>query len=238
MTEAGSPPIPPGIVRVTAPILFGPLFNWALYGVLCVQTYVYSYNFPDDRRPLKLLACFVFLLETAQTALTGADVYYWFMAGFGDLKSIESYWFSRIDIAVMDAIISLIVQGFFCYRIWVLNKRLLWFCVVVAVLSVAQASGAFCGVLKGKEDLTPALYLWFIASVLADVLIAMAMIYLLRQRRGNENRGSSHVLPRIVRLTVETNMLTATVAIVTFVLCVVFPKELYYVTPYVFLSHH
>ncbi|KAI0253506.1 hypothetical protein BJV78DRAFT_1360107 [Lactifluus subvellereus] len=220
MAEAGSPPlaIPPDIIRITAPILFGPLFNWALYGVLCVQT-----------------LCFVFLLETAQTALTGADVYYWFMAGFGDLKSIENYRFFRIDISVMGAIISLIVQEFFCYRIWVLNKRLLWFCVVVAVLSVTQASVVLWDGLRGRRAvIKPAVlpvYLWFIASVLADVLIAMAMVYLLRQRRGNENRCSSYVLPRIVRLTVETNMLTATVAIVTFVLCVVFPKELYYVTP-------
>ncbi|KAI0253504.1 hypothetical protein BJV78DRAFT_181488 [Lactifluus subvellereus] len=231
MVEAGSPPIPPDIVKITAPILFGPLFNWALYGVLCVQTYVYSYNFPDDRRPLKLLVCFVFLLETAQTTLTGADVYYWFMAGFGDLKSIENLRFFHIDIPILGAIISLIVQEFFCYRIWVLNKRLLWFCVVVAVLSVAQASGALWSSLKGKfEVIKLAVYLWFIAGVLADVLIAMAMIYLLRQRRGNENRCSSYVLPRIVRLTVETNTLTATVAIVTFVLYVVFPNEPYYVT--------
>ncbi|KAI0253498.1 hypothetical protein BJV78DRAFT_1280834 [Lactifluus subvellereus] len=215
MAKAGSPPIPSGIVRYTAPILFGPLFNWALYGVLCVQT-----------------LCFVFLLETAQTALTGADVYYWFMAGFGDLKSIENYRFSRIDISTMGAIISLTVQAFFTYRIWTLNKRLLWFCVVVAVLSVAQTSGALWDGLKGKSEvIKPALYLWFIAGVLTDVLIAMAMVYLLRQRRSNENRCSSYVLPRIVRLTVETNTLTATVAIVTFVLYVVFPNEVYYATP-------
>jgi len=229
MAELGSPPIPPGIVRYTAPILFGPLFNWALYGVLCVQTYVYSYNFPDDRRPLKFLVCFVFLLETAQTALTGADVYYWFMAGFGDMKSIENYRFSRIDISIMDAIISLIVQGFFCYRIWTLNRRLSWLCVAIAVLSVAQASGALWDGLKGKSEvIKPALYLWFIAGVLADVLVAIAMIYLLWQSRGNKNRYSSYVLPRVVRLTIETNTLTATVAIVTFVLYVVFPNEVYY----------
>jgi hypothetical protein len=52
--------------------LFGPLVNWGLYGVLCVQTCkdiisspafslinlctdVYSYNFPDDQRFIKVL---------------------------------------------------------------------------------------------------------------------------------------------------------------------------------------
>ncbi|KAI0253511.1 hypothetical protein BJV78DRAFT_1280842 [Lactifluus subvellereus] len=215
MAEAGSSPVFPGVVRFTAPILFGPLFNWALYGVLCVQTLY-----------------FVFLLETAQTALTGANIYYWFMAGFGNLMGFQNVRFSLIDIAVMDVIISLIVQAFFCYRIWTLNKRLLWFCVVIAVPSVAQASGALWSGLKGKSEIPkPALYLWFSGGVLADVLIAVAMVYLLRQRRGNENRYSSYILPRIVRLTVETNMLTATVAIVTFALFAIFPNEFYFACP-------
>jgi len=64
------------------------------------------------------------------------------------------------------------------------------------------------------------------------------MLYLLRQTRGNENRYTNYVLPRVVRLVVETNTLTATVAIVTFVLYVFFPNEIYYVAPYVLLSRH
>jgi hypothetical protein len=105
--------------------------------------------------------CFIFLLETIQTALTGADVYYWFMAGFGDLQGIVTDTrFAPIDLPMMGGIIALIVQLFFCYRIYTLNKRLLWFCTVIAVvrlpptfrecsfivpmekLSFVQASGA------------------------------------------------------------------------------------------------
>ncbi|KAI0253497.1 hypothetical protein BJV78DRAFT_1280833 [Lactifluus subvellereus] len=263
MAQAGSFPILPGIARFTAPLLFGPLFNWGLYGVLCVQTYVYSYNFPDDRRLIKILgkrqrlifrethenfstAYLVFLLETAQTALTGADVYYWFIAGFGELDAsgLQNTRFSPIDIVIMDGLISLIIQLFFCYRIWILNKRLLWFCVVIAVLSITQATGSFLGgqtIFRFGISRTPqgeyfsvvklSLYLWFVASVSADILIAAAMFYLLRQTRGNQNRYTNYVFPRVVRLTVETNTLTATVTIVTFVLYVVFPNEVYYVTP-------
>ncbi|KAH9956591.1 hypothetical protein BC827DRAFT_744000 [Russula dissimulans] len=232
MAEPGSPPI----ARVTAPILFGPMINWALYGVLCVQTYVYSYNFPDDRRLLKFLAYFVFLMETVQTALTGADVYYWFMAGFGDFDGLKKSRFSPIDIPTMDAFISLIVQVFFGYRIWTLNKRLWWLCLIIAALSVAQATGALWGGLKsaalGKYAIIkPSLYLWLIGSAVVDILIAVAMTFLLKQTRGNENRVSSYVLPRVVRLTIETNTLTATVAILSFALYIGFPNEIYYVCP-------
>jgi hypothetical protein len=80
---------------------------------------------------------FIFLLETAQTALTGADVYYWFMAGFGDLEGIiANTRFAPIDLPMIGGIISLIVQLFFCYRIYTLNKRLWWLCTVIAVVSL------------------------------------------------------------------------------------------------------
>ncbi|KAH8985397.1 hypothetical protein EDB92DRAFT_1370439 [Lactarius akahatsu] len=125
-------------IKLATPLLFGPLFNWALYGVLCVQIYLYSYNFPSDSRSLKILVCFVFALETVQTALTGADVYYWFIAGFGDRERLRSSHYAPVDIAIMDAITSLIVQEYFCYRIWTLYRRSSWFCLIIAVTAVSQ----------------------------------------------------------------------------------------------------
>ncbi|KAH9019179.1 hypothetical protein EDB85DRAFT_2279139 [Lactarius pseudohatsudake] len=126
MTESSeSPTASPDVIGLTAPLLFGPLFNWALYGILCVQIYVCSYIFPNDRQSIKFLAYFVFLLETVQTALTGADIYYWFVAGFGDVERLGNSHFTPIDIPVIAAVILLIVQGYFCYRIWTLNDQVI-----------------------------------------------------------------------------------------------------------------
>lgn len=80
------------------------------------------------------LAYFVFLLETAQTALTAADLHYWFIQGFGDVDRLKDSHYAPIDIAIMHSVISLIVQEYFCYRIWTLNKRLSWLCVVIAIV--------------------------------------------------------------------------------------------------------
>ncbi|KAH8984017.1 hypothetical protein EDB92DRAFT_1951079 [Lactarius akahatsu] len=219
-------------VKVAAPLLFGPLFNWALYGVLCVQIYVYSYNFPDDRRSVKFLAYFVFVLETVQTALTGADIYYWFVDGFGNVERLARSHFSSIDSPVMRAVISLIVQGYFCYRIWVLNKRSSWICWVIAASAVTQAvAGMWLGIeshmVGGYAVSKTAVYLWSIPSALADILIAVAMTLLLRSA---SSKLSSFVLIRVVRLTIETNTLTAGLAITTLVLYAAFPDKLYYMT--------
>ncbi|KAH8984015.1 hypothetical protein EDB92DRAFT_1542200 [Lactarius akahatsu] len=220
----------PDVTKVAAPLLLGPLFNWTLYGVLCVQMYVYSYNFPKDRRSIKFLAYFVFLLDTAQTALTGADIYYWFVEGFGDVERLKRSHFSPIDSPITTTVISFIVQGYFCYRIWLLNKRSLWICLIIAISAVTQVVAAIwlgtTSLIAGKYVVTKAgVYLWSIPSALADILIAVAMTLLLRVASSN---FSSFVLIRVVRLTIETNTLTASLAITILVLYAAFPGELYY----------
>ncbi|KAH8997923.1 hypothetical protein EDB92DRAFT_2024756 [Lactarius akahatsu] len=243
-----SPTASTDVVKLAAPLLFGPLFNRALYGVLCVQICagpippnlvyfthprpdVYSYNFPKDGRSLKFLAYFVFLVETVQTALTGADIYYWFVVGFGNAERLENSHFAPVDVPILTTVVSFIVQGYFCYRIWVLNSRSSWICWIIAVAAVTQSAAAIWAstkpIILGKYVVpTTALYLWAISSALVDILIAVAMTLLLRRASGN---FSSFVLIRVVRLTIETNALTAALAITSLVLYVAFPNELYYV---------
>jgi hypothetical protein len=103
---------------------------------------VYSYNFPEDGRRLKLLGMqnshpllspstpnssyivyTVFLLETVQTALTGADVYYWFAFGYGDLNRLATPFASAIDVPIMEPIVSAMVQFFYAYRVWILSNK-------------------------------------------------------------------------------------------------------------------
>ncbi|KAH9954673.1 hypothetical protein BC827DRAFT_1143235, partial [Russula dissimulans] len=120
--------------------LFGTLFNWALFGALCVQIYVYTYNFPQDKLSMKLVAYLVFLIEMTQTILSGADIYYWFIDGFGNFDQLRQSHYSPIDLPIMHAVISFIVQQYFCYRIWVLtrarDRRSSWLCIVIAVVRV------------------------------------------------------------------------------------------------------
>ena len=81
-------------------------------------------------------AYFVLGLETAQTALIGADLYYWFVAGYGDMQRLARSHFAPIDISFVTAVASLIVQGYFCYRIWRTSKQLSWICWAVAVVCI------------------------------------------------------------------------------------------------------
>ncbi|KAH9163733.1 hypothetical protein EDB89DRAFT_482683 [Lactarius sanguifluus] len=219
------------VTKVAAPLLFGCLFNWTLYGVLCVQIYVYSYNFPKDPRSVKFLTYFIFVLETAQTALTGADIYYWFVTGFGNAERLGNSHFTPINDPVMTAVSSFLVQGYFCYRIWVLMNRWSWICWIIAINAVIQAAAeiwlSITSLMAKKYMVSKTgIYLWSIPSAIADILIAVAMTLLLRRA---SSKFSNFVLIRVIRLTVETNTLTASAAVTTLVLYVTFPNELYYI---------
>jgi hypothetical protein len=118
---------------------------------------VYSYNFLEDGRRLKLLGMqiltllrlsapnssyivyTVFLLETVQTALTGADVYYWFASGYGDLNRLATPFASAIDVPIMESIASAMVQYFYAYRIWILSNKSWWFCSPISLVGRSQA---------------------------------------------------------------------------------------------------
>jgi len=212
------PPVPPDVVDVAAPLLFGGLWNWTLYGALVVQLYVYSYNFPEDRKLLKLLAYGVFLLETLQTALNGADMYYWFVSGYGNMDHLSDPYASAFDVPIIGSIVAGAVQFFFVYRVWVLSDRKSWWlCFIISVSSAVDTIAAFSGgivshvskrFISGRTLKIHALT-WLVGNTVTDIMIVAAMLYYLTRRR-NADVGpfSDNALTRIMRLTIETNPLT------------------------------
>ncbi|KAH9966360.1 hypothetical protein BGW80DRAFT_1178286, partial [Lactifluus volemus] len=115
--------------------LFGNLWNWTLYGVLIVQVYVYSYNFSDDRKLLKLFVYAIFFFETLQTSLSGAGLFYWFASGYGDMNHLANPYLGSFDVLMIGPLVSLSVQFFFVYRIWILGSKTSWFlCLIICLV--------------------------------------------------------------------------------------------------------
>ena len=78
----------------------------------------------------------MFSLETLQTALSGADVYFWFCSGFDNPNHLEYPYASGFDVPIIGSIVSGTVQFFFVYRVWVLSdKKSGWYCMLIAVVS-------------------------------------------------------------------------------------------------------
>ena len=78
-----------------------------------------------------------------QTALSGADLYYWFVSGFGNMDHLTDPYAAAFDVPMIGSIVSLTVQIFFVYRIWVLSGRKSWvLCLIICVVSVSYQSPA------------------------------------------------------------------------------------------------
>jgi len=185
----------------------------------------------------------IFLLETVQTALSGADLYYWFVSGFGNMNHLASLYFAPFDTPIMGSVVSSCVQFFFVYRIWVLGKRKTWWlCIIICLCSIVSTTAAFMGAIYmqqnqahgrfGEERILKIIAMTtFIATAVADVLIAGTMVYHLLRRRARDGHFSSHAIVSIVTLTVETNIMTTVVSVVTVLMVVLFPETNYYVCP-------
>ncbi|KAH9986895.1 hypothetical protein BJV74DRAFT_843398 [Russula compacta] len=234
------PPIPPNIAEITAPLLLGTIWNWCLFGALVVQFYVYTYNFSGDKMLFKLLVYSVFFLETLQTALSGADVYYWFVTGFGNMNHLASPYASAFDVPIIGSVVSLSVQFFFVYRIWVLGKKETWWlCFIICLVSTVDALAAFTGGtyvhVHGKfatgRILKILATIWLAGNTVSDMLIAAAMVYHVVKRRAGNDRFGSHALLSMVILTVETNIMTTTGSVVSLLMVVMYPEKNWYVCP-------
>jgi hypothetical protein len=73
--------------------------------------------------------------------MSGADLYYWFASGFGSLEHLYSPHLSPFDVPIIGSVVSLSVQFFFAYRVWILSAKKSWqLCVIICLVSWSHHS--------------------------------------------------------------------------------------------------
>ncbi|KJA23097.1 hypothetical protein HYPSUDRAFT_40221 [Hypholoma sublateritium FD-334 SS-4] len=229
--------IPSDIVLLTSPQLFGMMFNWGLWGVLSVQVYIYYLFFKDSIR-VRILVYSLYLLECIQIGLSSADIFYWFAKGWGQLSYLADPHFAPIDMPMVAGVIAMVVQLYFTWRIWILGSCLP-LCIVIALVSIGQGIAGFVSGIQALQrgDLTKLSSLvtpkiWLAGAALSDTLIAISMCFFLyRARKHSRVPRTKYILRRIIALTIETNSLTASIAILTLILFVRFSNNTLYLCP-------
>ncbi|THU83381.1 hypothetical protein K435DRAFT_734000 [Dendrothele bispora CBS 962.96] len=233
--------IPQGVdlTAVSGPLIVGELLHWGLFGTLTVQIYLYYMAFPRDKPILKAIAYFIYALELVQTILVTNDAFHAYGSGFGnydELTSMHEYWFS---VPIMSGIVALIGQLFFGYRIWVLSSSRVLPALVAVLAFTSSVAGVVTGVcVKEAGKITNlhqlstkiAVGLWCGLSALCDIFIAACMTYLLSRNADTHIARTKLLVGRLIRLTIETGSVTATVALANLILITVFPDKTYYAT--------
>ncbi|KAG6910308.1 hypothetical protein DXG01_011705 [Tephrocybe rancida] len=159
--------------------------------------------------------------------------------GFGNVLNFADPRLSPFYTPMMGSIMALVVQLFFCYRIWVINRAIWWWCLLIAAVSGLQAVAGFIGGVKAhitsdvakRQSQSVIVYLWLVGDAVADAMIAATMTFSLLRASPKAHRQTNDVVVRIVRLTVETNALSAGIAIVSLILFAGEKKTTYFITP-------
>ncbi|KAJ7498178.1 hypothetical protein B0H11DRAFT_2226318 [Mycena galericulata] len=207
------------------PRFVGLLFNWGLLGVLTTQVYIYHVSFPNDRRVLKFLVYFVYILDLAQTGSATYDAFQWFIYGFGNAPNLYLRYSGFLNVPLLGSTIGVIVQLFYGWRIWALSRSKILYGVVCAVALVQWSAGITTGYymfMDASEMTKNQHYKYFsgvrlASSALVDVVIATSMTYFLFRRREQGLGPLNNFLNRLIRLTVETGTISVVVALVDLV---------------------
>ncbi|KAI0089212.1 hypothetical protein BDY19DRAFT_131256 [Irpex rosettiformis] len=208
---------------VWGPIFFGMVFNIMLFGTMVTQTHTYFTKYKKDKFTLKLFIAVLFVADCLNTAFDVALVYKPIVHMAGDQHALLfADWLSSTD-PIVTSIIAALVQTFFGWRVKVLTGN--WFLfIAIGACSFCQLCGgigvaiaitfipAFTDFLKFKA----AVIIWLAFSAAADVLIAVSLVWYLRQHKTGFS-GSDDAIDRIIRLTVQTGLITAVCATVDLV---------------------
>lgn len=241
---AAVPGIPPNIGAIAGPTLLGFMFEYAFFAILCLLVYDYFSSFPDDKIVSKLVVYSLFAITLTQTVLLTVDAWRMFATGYGnplELLTVGFIWFS---VPVTTSVVSMIVQIFFAYRLYLLSKS--W--LLGGFITCVSLTQGITGIVSGSQAhrinnfaLLPTqafvgTITWLTGSAVCDVIIAVSMIYFLSSR-DTGFKETHNIIRRLVLLTIETGSVTAFLAIVTIVLFGVFPGQTYYTTPSIVMAN-
>ncbi|KAI5992636.1 hypothetical protein EDC04DRAFT_1294747 [Pisolithus marmoratus] len=206
--------------NIQGPFLIGLTINIFLYGVTTVQAYLYFTNYKSDALWLKSLIVILYLVETLNSAISIYYVYDVLITHYGDEASLlMSSWVFTAD-AALTGVIGGAVQHFFAWRVYVLTKNV--FAVAAIILcSLASVAGCLAATISFATNANLSVVLrfeselmaWLVGSVLADSVIAVSLVWYL-ERRKHLYPVLTSTINRILRMTVQTGVLTTIVAII------------------------
>jgi len=230
------------------PAFVASVLNWGLFGMLCLQIYSFSISFPNERRWIKLFVYTLLVLELSQTVFSTIWAWDVLVGGWGDPTALQHISWSSITIPVTEGLVSIIVQTFFAWRIFMLRRKSWVFgCVGVLIILVAFMQGlsaivngirfAFSLSVTALEGYRIGVSIWLSGSLVCDFLIAASMVTILLQAKVNSAfRQTDTLITKLIVHTVETGVITVVTAIVDLSLYLKFPNNYLHIVPALILG--
>ncbi|PCH34605.1 hypothetical protein WOLCODRAFT_106269 [Wolfiporia cocos MD-104 SS10] len=222
------------ITTLWGSITLGIVFNTLLYGVVLAGYFHYLKHHKNDSLWLRLYVLFLFVADSANTGLSIAFMFDCLVEHFGELSCLGNPTWLSTSIPAITGIISCAVQLFFTHRVRRLSRQT-WLAVIIGSLAVISMLSALTSVIAirwpGYRSYTsfrrPAVrvpvVVWLVTGLSADVLITIALVWHLHRKRTGFPSTDS-LVNRIIRLTIQTGVLTTTWALVDVTLFLATPS--------------
>ncbi|GJE90603.1 hypothetical protein PsYK624_067470 [Phanerochaete sordida] len=226
-------------------MIVGAAFSCALWGVGCMQMFLYFVNYDSDHFSMKALVIFLWMLDTVIEALSFAGIFPPLITRWGSVATFSSVQPALVIRTLLSYVLAVPVQFFFLYRIYRFTGKS-WLArtclVLVGLVAIWQLVGVSpigevftAWALPKHQAVAVALSTHRVVSMeiscravsaFIDVVIAAWMTFLLAQRRHALFIRSNRVVYRLMFLTINTGLWTAVVAVIDFSLIAHQPSNL------------
>ncbi|KAF9490595.1 hypothetical protein BDN71DRAFT_1592778 [Pleurotus eryngii] len=220
----------PGVGLLFGPMLIGVYLNTILYGVLVVQTFIYYQTYKNDKPWIRYLILYLFILETLNTGFDIGMMYEPLIVRYATPRAtiVAPIMLSADPIATV--MISTPVQLFIAWRINIITKSRLT-AGIVSFFSICAFIGGIATTISVTlipeyarlHEFDGAVITWLASSAAADIVITSSLVISLYRRKTGV-RATDDVINRIIRLSVQTGMITAISAAADVIIFVVVPN--------------
>lgn len=216
---AGAPSGPPPVQTLFGPLLIGVCVNCILYGILLLQAVIYYMSYKKDPKWIRYFVLYLCCVETINIGCNIATIYEPLVLRYGTPEALTFFPIMITATPTTNAAISTPVQIFTAWRIIVITRNKLVGFIICAFALVSLAFATYTAAvitivrefIKKDQTIKPAT-VWFIASACADVLIT-GTLYFSLSRRKTGFKSTDQVINRIIKLTLQTGLLTLLFAI-------------------------
>jgi len=246
----------PAFDNTLGALFIGSSIATILYGIIFLQTFLYitSARAREDAWWLKSLVYLLFALDSAHQLTLTASIYKFLVSDFLNPLLIPSAGpgsgeIFTLALSTIEAISILLVQLFFCWRIWMFSRaslkieyNLLFTVLAVSLALLSFASSTDLAVQGFRHRFLTANNPSFILSyklsastrVAFDVMVTIAMTIALNRARSSgdlknsRTESTDHIITILTLFTVNTNLITACLSISELVTFLTLPKAAVY----------
>jgi len=228
-------------------LLVGLLAAAVMYGITCVQTYIYYGSYLNDRWHLKSLVGFLWTIDTLHLITISHMVYHYTVTNFANPLGLNVPTWSLPASVVLMTTSDTLIRCFFSYRIWKLSN-VLWPTILVLINTVivwgnAIASAVKIAQLKSISDISHFAWLvrWeFGAAAGTDILITVILCFLL-YRKKTGFKQTDFLVSTLIIYTINTGALTTVLALICMIVNITQPTTyvymgIYFTLPKFFLN--